>query len=58
MMNMKTWIKPFIRGLWLKEVNKYPSMGFAHDLGETEFKASDCWLNNWNWKGRYATIFM
>ena len=65
-------------GLWLKEVNKYPSMGFvakrsqqvpidgvllkekapefAYDLGETEFKASDCWRSNW--KGRYATIFM
>ena len=36
-----------IDGIIIKE----KALGFAKALGITEFKASDCWLNNW--KKRY-----
>lgn len=56
-------MKPFFRGLYLKGVSKLPidgvllkekDLNFAHELGETAFKAYDCWLSNW--KSRYAAF--
>ena len=35
---------------------KEKALEFAKVLGVTEFKASDCWLNNWKKRYNYNTL--